>query len=248
MIPTQARRNRRLVSFWSTVATVIRELPERLLKQDLFWFLKALLGKSKLPGGKRFIRIAGCAFCGLFGIYHRIGSCFCFSFCFDLLYLSWCFCGWNGCVPVWNQNEEWSWELTRIRCNSAFTRRKFTSNTLGIACSRHQNYSKILVKTSVSPVCGASDGILRGITLAHKPGAFAVKLSILTLIILRGDTFGKSDSVGAVRDDLWQCSSLLDWWWLICWLLAWVQLFHSKLHFQWNFCPTLRCLNSDISV
>ena len=95
MIPTQARRNRRLVSFWSTVATVIRELPERLLKQDLFWFLKALLGKSKLPGGKRFIRIASCAFCGLFGIYHRIGSCFCFSFCFDLLYLSWCF---YGCV------------------------------------------------------------------------------------------------------------------------------------------------------
>ena len=80
------------------VATMIRELPEWLLKQDLFWFLKALLGKSKLPGGKRFVRIASCAFCGLFGIYHRIGSCFCFSFCFDLLYLSWCFHGWNGCV------------------------------------------------------------------------------------------------------------------------------------------------------
>ena len=34
-------------------------------------------------------------------------------------------------------------------------------------------------------MCAASDAILRGITLAHKPGAFAVKLSILTLIILR---------------------------------------------------------------
>ena len=36
-------------------------------------------------------------------------------------------------------------------------------------------------------MCAASDAILRGITLAHKPGAFAVKLSILTLIILRDD-------------------------------------------------------------